>query len=70
MKLFLSIFFVLISTLTNAKEIFVDVLSSYAAKKIQLEFPRGIYSLNLDNQEILSVKSSDVILLAGNCNKN
>lgn len=69
MKLFLSIVLCFIVTASNAKDVFVDVLSNYKAKKIQLEFPQGQYTINLDDQDLLRVTSNDIILIYSISNK-
>ena len=69
MKLFWSIILCFVLTTSNAKDIFVDVLSNYKVKKIQLEFPQGQYTINLDDQDLLRVTSKDIILIYSISNK-
>lgn len=69
MKLFWSIILCFVLTTSNAKDVFVDVLSNYKVKKIQLEFPQGQYTINLDDQDLLRVTSKDIILIYSISNK-
>ncbi len=69
MRVLFSIIFCLSFFNLNAKDVFVDVLSSYKLQKIQLEFPKGQYTINLDDQDLLRVTSADVILIYSISNK-
>lgn len=69
MRILISLFLSLIVFSASAKDVFIDVLSAYKAKKIQLEFPKGVYTVNLDDQDILRLKSTDVLLVYSISNK-
>jgi stage II sporulation protein D len=69
MRVLFSLFFSLIVFSASAKDVFIDVLSAYKAKKIQLEFPKGTYAVNLDDQDILRIKSTDVLMIYSIGNK-
>lgn len=63
MRVLISLIFSFLFFTASAKDVFIDVLSAYKSKKIQLEFPKGDYTVNLDDQDILRIKSTDVLMV-------
>lgn len=69
MRILLLLIITCIVNTSIARDVFVDVLSNYKAKKIQLEFPKGQYTVNLDDEDLLRVTSTDIIVIYSISNK-